>query len=196
MFPICGWTPIPFTTTTQAPETTTTVNILPDPECDQNSNGTLNNNLIKNGHITCDTSKNCYAKCNVGYIPENSANKHKIFSQIKCDENNRWSDLPFTKCIKFESFCNFTQELSEILKDPNAKLSMRVLENPPNRPAVVGRMRTEIKCRSENFYFDKIKRSCFRLRCECLYRNGKYFCRKWPQVLYHCFRQKFSSLMR
>ena len=111
VFPICGWTPIPFTTTTEAPATTTTpAPILPDPECDQNSNGTLHNNLIENGHITCDNPKKCYARCDVGYIPENSANKQKIFSQVKC-ANNQWSDLAFTKCIKFESFCNFTQEL-------------------------------------------------------------------------------------
>ena len=180
MFPICGWTPIPFTTTTEAPATTTTpVPVYPDPECDQNSNGTLHNNLIKNGHITCDNPKKCYARCDVGYIPENSANKQKIFSHVTC-ENNQWSDLAFNKCIKFESFCNFTQELSDVFEDPNAKLVLRVWENPPSRPAVVGRIRAEMKCRRDNFYFNKINKSYYRLRCECLYRNGRYICKKWP----------------
>merc|ERR1712173_137929 len=143
------------------------------------TNSTLHDNLIENGYIDCTSPKNCFARCNIGYIPDNSANKHRIFSHLNCIDQS-WNELPFTKCIKFESFCNFTDQISNVLEDSNAKMVMRVLENPVTKPHIVGRIRAELKCKRENFYFSKINRPCYRLRCECYYKNGKYICKKWP----------------
>jgi len=130
----------------------------------------------ENGSLECTAAHTCKLVCNPGYIPDAAeANGRGIANVRYCFVGTtEWSKAAFSRCIRFDSFCNFN--LASIEADPGAivHLSYSGHDNDPG----LGRIYIAASCKNDGQVFSKIMHKCVRIRCQCKLRSSGYYCIK------------------